>query len=367
MMGKKSNGQRSIIRAAAQHGGARSTHALKLAVGNDLLGWLHDSGETVRRVREVDASQVGRYLRWRADPGVVKDGRRKRKGCNEAALANILSLIRVLIRTDGGNPDAAGITRKNLEIKSRARVGVKMPIGLQQFEDIVQEARRRGWEGLALSLELERYLGLRALESMCCASALAEFARRIGRAMAEARRREQREGSAGKPFVENNLRDVALRVVDGTKGGRTRETWLLHTHIQTTWRVISESLEYAASHGGHLIQGPGKNLKSARSMYHRQCRELGLIGKLAPHAMRYRYAVDLMGELQSRGWTRTEILARTAQALGHGTSRHRWIKSVYGATMMSQLPPPEKRTNALARLAWEVEELAQGILRSDGT
>ena len=347
-MSKPQTSAQVIARAAQKQRGSRSTRANLNREGQALNQWLSAQGHPDVRPRHLTLLQVKAYLVFRANPVAASEGQRERPGCSVAAQANLLSKIRSLIRNDHGDPDAAGITRKQLGIAPRSRVGKKLPIEQNHFEQVVAEARSKGQEGLALTLELERYLGFRGLEALSSTSALLEFACDAVRLLGQSN-----STAAGGP----GLRDLCMAVVDGTKGGRIRDTFVLQRHALTTLHVIQQALDYAATHDGFLVVGKKNDLASARRHYHSQCRKLGLVGQFAPHSLRYRYAVDLLQELMERGWSRQDSLARVSLALGHGSSRQRYVRSVYCNSVVDQLPPPEKRTRTMQRQAAELREL----------
>ncbi len=347
-MSKPQTSAQVIARAAQKQRGSRSTRANLNREGQALNQWLSAQGHPDVRPRHLTLLQVKAYLVFRANPVAASEGQRERPGCSVAAQANLLSKIRSLIRNDHGDPDAAGITRKQLGIAPRSRVGKKLPIEQNHFEQVVAEARSKGQEGLALTLELERYLGFRGLEALSSTSALLEFACDAVRLLGQSN-----STAAGGP----GLRDLCMAVVDGTKGGRIRDTFVLQRHALTTLHVIQQALDYAATHDGFLVVGKKNDLASARRHYHSQCRKLGLVGQFSPHSLRYRYAVDLLQELMERGWSRQDSLARVSLALGHGSSRQRYVRSVYCNSVVDQLPPPEKRTRTMQRQAAELREL----------
>jgi hypothetical protein len=175
-MSKTPTSAQVIARAAQKQRGSRSTRANLNREGQALNQWLSAQGHPDVRPRHLTLLQVKAYLLWRATPVAAPEGQRERPGCSVAAQANLLSKIRSLIRNDHGDPDAAGITRKQLGIAPRSRIGKKLPIEQNHFEQVVAEARSKGQEGLALTLELERYLGFRGLEALSSTSALLEFA-----------------------------------------------------------------------------------------------------------------------------------------------------------------------------------------------
>lgn len=68
--------------------------------------------------------------------------------------------------------------------------------------------------------------------------------------------------------------------------------------------------------------------------YHRLAREVGLVGKYAPHSLRYAYCVDKIIELRDAGCNRKEATSLAANFLGHGDGRGRYVSMVYGKTVV---------------------------------
>ncbi len=117
-----------------------------------------------------------------------------------------------------------------------------------------------------------------------------------------------------------------IKVIHGTKGGRARDT-TLH-HLKEASAAIQLAHEIATQRNGILITAP--NLAAALGYYHRNSRVLGLKGEIAPHCLRYRYACDAVEAYKRVGHSEREAQSLAAVDLGHGSSRGRLIREIYG-------------------------------------
>lgn len=80
--------------------------------------------------------------------------------------------------------------------------------------------------------------------------------------------------------------DKQLSVVFGTKDGRPRDITVVRRDELV--RSLNAAVAYSAEHGGKLVDKVG--LKSAINRYRNVIKDAGLVGKEAPHSMRYAYS-----------------------------------------------------------------------------
>jgi hypothetical protein len=97
-------------------------------------------------------------------------------------------------------------------------------------------------------------------------------------------------------------------------------------------------------------------LDSATQKYHRLAKDVGLVGKYAPHSLRYAYCVDKVIELRDEGCNRSEAMALAANFLGHGDGRGRFISMVYGKTVVHSVPV-EKRKSRLDKAIGNIDRM----------
>lgn len=238
---------------------------------------------------------------------------------SKATIHNKLAGIRTALKSKGVDLKAMGIEgNADLELASRSRVGKKESVTDAVFETALAKSKDLGELGFFHCIRLERYLGLRGLEAIMSTSALAGYAREAVQ-------------MAGRPLSE-------VKIYDGTKGGRPRETAVIHKFAGETLSAITEALAYSSANGGYLVRGKNLGLKAARARYHKLASSVGLIGKFAPHSLRYRYACDKLEELRDLGVPRQEALVLESKWLGHGPGRGRWVSMVYGRSVMSTYP-----------------------------
>lgn len=76
-----------------------------------------------------------------------------------------------------------------------------------------------------------------------------------------------------------------------------------------------------------------------------------------PHSIRYRYCCDKLEELRDIGVSRQDVLALCSAYLGHGKSRGRFIKMVYGRRVIESFPKGQRRRRGMAQAAEAVDAL----------
>lgn len=123
-------------------------------------------------------------------------------------------------------------------------------------------------------------------------------------------------------------------------------------------------MRYLQSHP-FLVEGLSPGLKSARQKMQTLARKCGLVGQYSPHSLRYRYAVDKLSELRDAGVTAVEAFALCARFLGHGPSRGRYVRMVYGRTISATFPRTRRRRD-FKTAAREVEALIERVFAQQG-
>ena len=374
-MSRRNQAIRSINAANNRLGGARTTRIKRVADCNAFLEWCFKNQMPMNSLKDTSFEQVLAYfsaLGLSPKPGlnepqniptrtqtsdpetarainekvrqaIQKNQKKFRprpiKVLQVSTMHNTLGAIRRAMKALKGDPDAAGITARNLGLPPKSRVGTKLPITDQLFHEAIDEANTTQQVGLALGLKIERYLGHRGQEALMSTTKLKEYA-------LEARQ-----------LIEGTLRPV--EVCDGTKGGRPRQTVVISKYARETLQLIVDVMEYMKTHT-YLIQGKSKGLKSAMQKYHVLVRRLGLVGQYSPHSLRYRYACDKLEELRDANVPRREALALCSAWLGHGSTRDRFVTMIYGRTVESSLPKTRRKkdfSTAHAEMKALVEQL----------
>lgn len=142
-----------------------------------------------------------------------------------------------------------------------SRKGTKAALTPTAFREIFQQVEQKD-RSVAAVMQLAYVLGLRTKEAVEAYKSLATW----------------------KKALENG--HTSVRVVFGTKGGRPRQTVILDRE------ALQYAIAYAeceqAGRSGRLIDKP--TIYQAIDRYRYVVRRAGLVGKLAPHSMRYHFA-----------------------------------------------------------------------------
>ena len=219
---------------------------------------------------------------------------------------NEMSAIRAVLRQVGKNkladPSHPRLSNKALGISGGSRKGTKSLITDDRFREILQRIEQKD-KGLAATVKLSRYLGLRNEEAIQSAKSLKTWKQALERG------------------------DEKLRVIFGTKGGRERMTTIVDRN--NVIEAVNYAIKYAGEHDGRLIDRG--NLKSAMNYYLNSLRRYGEMkgGDETPHSFRYSYAASAMKYHIMNGYSYHEALALTSMDLGHGDGRGRYIEQVY--------------------------------------
>ena len=312
-MSRKNIAKHSLVLANSKLGGARITKIQRKRICMNFLQWCFSNDLPFNSFAAVTKEMVVAYIDYLRDNGI-----------RVSTLHNRLASIRRSMSALGKNPDDAGISAKTVGLESRNRTGTKEPISDALLEAAINKATDLGEHGFAIVLRLQRLLGYRGLESLMSISELEAYA-----------------------LEANLIVQANIPITNGTKGGRPRFTQLIYARSAETISVIQEALIHMRQHG-FLVAGGKSGLKTARSKYHFLATKVGLTGKYSPHSLRYAYAVEKITELRDQGFNRKEALSLVANFLGHGSSRSRYISSVYGRTVVHTVHI-EKRKSRIDR------------------
>lgn len=315
-MSRKVQAKHSIVIANAKTGGAFIAKVQRKRICKSMVEWCFSRQYLINSMTDVTVEMVREYM-----------AELKTKGINNATLHNRLASIRVAMTALGSNPDELGITANGVGLVPRSRTGTKVPIPNELLEIAIAKAIEEGEPGFALCLRLQRLLGLRGLESVMSISALQKFALEASE------------------FAKSDI-----QIIKGTKGGRWRMTTVIQARAAQTLQTIHAALTHMKDHGC-LVQGTKPGLKTACSHYHSVAIKVGLVGKYAPHSLRYAYAVEKLVELRDLGFCRKEAGSFVAQWLGHGASRDRYVSMVYGKTVVHTIPVETRKSRLDKALA----------------
>lgn len=299
----------SVAIANNQLGGANKTKSMRTRCGRDFIEFCFATGRPISDVSQVSVEALTEWITALRNSGVKLP-----------TLNNKVACLRSLVKARGIDLIKTGLAdSKGLGLETRDRAGTKLPVSDEVFDSALNHSLAINEVGFAHILKLERYLGVRGLEAIMATHQLKIFAR------------------DALYLLNNDLQEV--HVVDGTKGGRPRFVQPLKAFAQQTIDAIWEAVNFAKNNGGYLLEGPpGTGLKGARARYHRLAAKVGLKGKFSPHSLRYRYAVDKLLELCDEGMPTKEALSAVSAALGHGLSRTTFVRIVYCASVVGNMP-----------------------------
>ena len=232
---------------------------------------------------------------------------RQKDGVSSRTLMNSMSHIRTMLEFIGKASLAKDPVYSNevLGIGQGSRIGTKEPLTDKAQAEFKAAMLAEGRRGIALTMDFQRLIGLRMTEA-------------IRGGHLDTLKRWERE------LTQKGI----VHVVEGTKGGRPRDT---HVVDKTgALRVIREAKELLkAQGGGYLVRradgSAAKDLKEARSIYRNLCHRAGI----QSHSARYAFSHDRLAAYMVGGLSEREARAALSMDLGHGDGRGRYVASVY--------------------------------------
>jgi len=254
--------------------------------------FLWDAGFQIHQVRQLKEKHVKAWAEEMAARGLSK-----------RTIANNLAHIRTALEGIGRRAFADKMSNALLGAAGASRAGTKVPMTRDEFE-VFRAAAERIDPGVALVLELEYEIGLRAKEAVMSVKSLFDWAQ----------------------VLENPHGDGYVIVMHGTKGGKTRRSPPLD--VQRILDLIKRAASFARNHLGRLVRKMG--LKAAMERYHYVVRKIGMTGEKAPHSLRYAYVCEHLRRLKKAGVSQREAAAAVSTWLGHGDGRGTWVELVYG-------------------------------------
>ncbi|TDV16296.1 integrase domain-containing protein [Paraburkholderia caballeronis] len=266
------------------------------------------------RAREQALARFARFL-WVSGFQIHTAGQLKEKhirawaadmaarGRSVRTIANNLAHIRTALEGIKRRPFADKLSNAVLGAAGASRAGTKRPMTREEFE--LYRAKVAAIDpGVAVVLELQLELGLRAEEGVQCVKSLADWLHAI----------------------ENPATDGYVTIIHGTKGGKTRRGPALDRRRAAD--IVRRAIALVAGGRGRLVRKP--SLRQAMARYHYVVRRAGMCGKQAPHCLRYAYATEHLRRLKAAGMSRREAAAGVSTWLGHGDGRGTWVEQVYG-------------------------------------
>lgn len=286
--------KRDMATLAKRAGGAFKTVSNRMKISERVAVRLAGLNIQIRSAGQLKVRHIEQYIESRKNEGISY-----RTLQNE--MAGIRQVLNQTGRTKMADPNHERLSNKALGIDGASRAGTKTAITDERYHEALARIRIKD-EGVAAVMQLSRYLGLRNEEAVQSVKSLKTW----------------------KQAVLDNKECV--RVIFGTKGGRTRDTRIVDR--EKVLSAINNALIQAERNNGKLIDRP--SLKQAMDRYiNVMRRDGGLKYESSNHALRYAYAQDAEKYYISKGFTSEEACALTSVDLGHGDGRGDYIKRVY--------------------------------------
>lgn len=289
-MGKLS---KNMVTLSRQGGGSFKTVADRMKLVERFALRLQSLNIQIRNFSNIKTRHIQLYIESR-----------KAEKLNIRTLQNEMSAMRTLLRVSGkpklADPQHEKLSNKALGISGSSRAGTKQAISDDVFHAIHNKVLAKD-PGAAAIMELSRQLGLRTEEAIQSVKSLKTWQKAIIRG------------------------DEKVRVIFGTKGGRTRDTTILQR--ERLLEAVNNAIRIAAERNGKLIDKPALHL--AIECYRNIVRDAGMSGKNAPHSLRYAYTRDVVDLHKERGFSQKEAEALASMDLGHGDGRGHYVARVY--------------------------------------
>lgn len=284
---------KSLVTLARQAGGSFKTVSDRMKIADRLADRLLKMNIQIRDATNLKTNHIVMYIQSRLAEDISK-----------RTLQNEMAAIRAVLRTAGktfmANPEHENLSNTALGISGTSREGTKVAIPDDVYNDTLDKVREVD-TGAAIAMELARHLGLRTEETMQSAKSLMTWKKAI---------------LGGKEKIT---------VVFGTKGGRARDTTIVNRADLLV--VVNNAIQFIKNNNGKLIDRPGIHLAIER--YRNVVRDAGLVGKYAPHSLRYAYSRDAMKFHEDKGFSQKESEALVSMDLGHGDGRGHYVTRVY--------------------------------------
>jgi len=287
---------KSLVTLARQAGGSFKTVSDRMKIADRLADSLLKMNIQIRDAGNLKTNHIALYVRSRLAEKITK-----RTMQNE--MAAIRAVLRMAGKTFMANPAHEKLSNNALGISGTSREGTKVAIPRDVYESVLETVRSVD-AGAAAAMELSRHLGLRTEETIQSVKSLKTWQKAIINGQEK------------------------IRVVFGTKGGRARDTTIIDRDALI--RIVNNAIRIAEGNNGKLIDKPGLHLAIER--YRNIVREAGLVGKYAPHSLRYAYSRDATEHHIKNGFSQKEAEALVSMDLGHGDGRGHYVARVYNKT-----------------------------------
>ncbi|KGA36248.1 DNA-binding protein [Pectobacterium brasiliense] len=291
---------KNLVTLARDGGGSFKTLNDRMKIADRFAERLKRLNVQIRDAKHIKPRHIEMYIRSRQEEKI-----------SIRTLQNEMSAIRSILRAAGktimADPENENLSNKALGISGASRDGSKVAIPDSVYQSILDKVSAAD-KGAAAAMELSRLLGLRTEETIQSVKSLKTWQKAL----------------------QNG--DEKVRIVYGTKGGRPRDTTIIER--EKLINAVNNALHITSENNGRLINRPALHLAIER--YRNIVREAGLVGKYAPHSLRYAYTQDATKLHLKNGFSKDESDALASMDLGHGDGRGRYVARVYNKVDPSQ-------------------------------
>ncbi|GKV75837.1 DNA-binding protein [Pectobacterium carotovorum subsp. carotovorum] len=284
---------KNLVTLARDGGGSFKTLNDRMKIADRFAERLKRLNVQIRDAKNIKPRHIEMYIRSRQDEKI-----------SIRTLQNEMSAIRSILRAAGktimANPENEKLSNQALGISGASRDGSKVAIPDNVYQSILEKVSAAD-KGAAAAMELSRLLGLRTEETIQSVKSLKTWQKAL----------------------QNG--DEKVRIVFGTKGGRPRDTTIIER--EKLINAVNNAIYITSENNGRLINRPALHL--AIEQYRNIVREAGLVGKYAPHSLRYAYTQDATKLHLKNGFSKEEADALVSMDLGHGDGRGRYVARVY--------------------------------------
>lgn len=219
-------------------------------------------------------------------------------GIGPRSLQNEMSHIRRALEGVGRKDFAQKVCSNNqLQIPKGTRIGTGKVI----VSEVLANALNDAPDNTKALIKLSRYLGLREREAVMSGDSINEWERAL-------------------------LQGQPITVRNGTKGGRIRDVFVIPGNREKALLAV-QAAQIILQRQEYLVVS--KNLKAAVEQHSDRLAKLGLKGENSCHSLRRAFAMDQYNYYLAEGCSDKVALVRTANDLGHGKSRGRWVYNNY--------------------------------------
>lgn len=291
---------KNLVTLSREGGGSFKTLHDRMKIADRFAERLKSMNVQIRDAKNIKPRHIEMYIK-----------NRKEESISIRTLQNEMSAIRSILRAAGktimADPEHKQLSNQALGISGASRDGTKVAIPDRVYQDILKKVSAVD-NGAAAAMQLSRLLGLRTEETIQSVKSLKTWQKAL----------------------QNG--DEKVRIVFGTKGGRPRDTTIIER--EQLINAVRNAIQIADENNGRLIDRPALHL--AIEKYRNIVREAGLVGKYAPHSLRYAYTQNVTAHHIKKGFSQKEAEALASMDLGHGDGRGHYVARVYNKVDFSQ-------------------------------